>query len=300
MNKLVLRRVLLYTLGMALVVVTTVSWLRKGHSPSTSLLSDQPAAPSPSLLVSENAEATILRAIAPMVVVYLGENHDNPADHRAQLSIIEALDQRREIAIALEMFQRPSQPLLDRYLSGEISEAQLRAQSDYDNRWGYDWELYAPILRYAKAHQIPLIALNTPTEVTRKVAESGLGSLSGEDLEHIPPVAEIDLQNQAHRDWAAAVFNAHGGHGNSDGFENFYAAQVLWDETMAERIAQHLRQTPNRQVIVLTGEGHIAYGYGIPSRVARRIPDINQATLQLIGPGETAEPGLADYLWVTD
>ena len=36
-----------------------------------------------------------------------------------------------------------------------------------------------------------------------------------------------------------AVYQEHSqnGHGNSVGFENFLAAQVLWDETMAEAIA---------------------------------------------------------------
>ena len=240
----------------------------------------------------------ILQAIAAAQVVYLGETHDDPADHTAQLEIVQALAQGNEIAIALEMFQRPFQPVLDAYLAGTLTEAELIAQSEYDTRWGFPWEFYAPILRYAKANQIPLIALNTPAEVTRQVARTGLDSLTDADLQYIPPLADIDITNQAYRDWIGAAFSAHGsGHGLN--FDNFFAAQVLWDETIAEGIVEQLATDPNRQVIVLAGEGHIAYGYGIPSRVARRLPTATQATVMLIPAAEAPEPNAADFWWPT-
>jgi uncharacterized iron-regulated protein len=63
-----------------------------------------------------------------------------------------------------------------------------------------------------------------------------------------------------------------------DRFERFFQAQVLWDETMADRIA---RSAPTAQVIVLAGQGHLIYGYGIPDRVARRQPGIRQTVILL-------------------
>ena len=47
-------------------------------------------------------------------VVYVGEHHDRAADHEAQRAIVEALHARDpQIAIGLEMVQRPYQPALD-------------------------------------------------------------------------------------------------------------------------------------------------------------------------------------------
>ena len=97
------------------------------------------------------------------------------------------------------MFQRPFQPVLDRYLAGEITEQQLREQTEYDTRWGFDWEFYAPILRYARDKQISLIAINTPEEITHKVAESGIESLEKSDYRSIPPAQDIDLSNAEYR-----------------------------------------------------------------------------------------------------
>ena len=211
-------------------------------------------------------------------VIYLGENHDSPKDHAAELEIITQLYQAQansnpKLAVGLEMFQRPFQPSLDRYLSEEISEAELREQTEYDTRWGFDWEFYAPILRFAQENKIPLIALNTPAEVTQKVAETGLDSLKDGDFRYIPPLAEIKLDNQEYRQKMAEVYQAHAqnGQGNSSDKENFYAAQVLWDETMADAIARYYQKHPQTQILVLVGKAHVMDDYAIPDRVNRRI-----------------------------
>ena len=222
-------------------------------------------------------------------VIYLGENHDRLEHHQAQLSIITQLEQQADAAtdlvIAWEMFQRPFQPVLDRYLTGEIDEVELRQQTEYDTRWGFDWEYYAPILRWAKAQQIPLLALNTPEEITRKVAETGLESLEGSDFRYIPPKAEIKLAPAEYRQKMADIYQAHVemAQGNSSDIDNFFAAQVLWDETMAEAIANYYQSYPQSQVVVLVGEAHVMNDYAIPARVARRITDksFEQTTLLL-------------------
>ena len=231
-------------------------------------------------ITPSSGEHKVMSQLKQNKVIYLGENHDSFEDHAAQLEIITQLHQERvdshsPLVIALEMFQRPFQPILDRYLAREISEAELRKQTEYDTRWGFDWEYYAPILRFAQENQIPLIALNTPTEITRKVAETGLNSLAEDDFYYIPPLAEIKLDNPEYRQKLQEVYqeHAHSDHGKSDGLENFWAAQVLWDETMAEAIALCYQNNLQSQIVVLVGKGHIIYNYGIPNRVARRITD---------------------------
>jgi uncharacterized iron-regulated protein len=253
------------------------------------------------VVVEAEQAADPLAPLRQAGVVYLGETHDSPADHSAQLSIIEQLyAENPDLAIGMEMFQRPFQPVIDRYLAGEISEAELVTQTEYEARWGFPWEFYAPILRFAKANQIPVLALNTPREITRQVSRQGLESLEGDDFRYIPPLTAIDTSNSAYREFVAAAFGAHSGHGNFN-FDNFFAAQVLWDETMAETIAEFKQNHSDTQVVVLAGKGHVMYGYGIPDRVARRLgAGVNQVTVLLNMPEEAltgASDGLADVLW---
>lgn len=170
-------------------------------------------------------------------------------------------------------FSVPFQSAIDNYLAGKLTEQQLVEQTEYDRRWRFPWESYAPILRFAKENQLPVLALNTPSEVTRKVASQGLESLTAEEKKHIPPISEIRTDNAEYRQLLLEVYQQHqkAAQGNSTAFERFLQAQVLWDETMAEKIAQFVKANPDYQVVVLVGKGHIIYGYGIPSRVERRL-----------------------------
>lgn len=258
----------------------------------------------------QTADRTVvLNQLAQVNVVYLGEVHDHLADHQAQLEIIQALHQQRpQLAIGMEMFQRPYQPILNQYLAGQITEAQLRQLSQYDQRWGFDWEFYAPILRFAKAHRLPVIALNTPSEITRKVSRSGLDSLTPAEQQQLPPRSQILVGPDAYRQRLQQFFaEIHQHTGHSPSFDRFFLAQVIWDETMAEQIAKTVHQSPKTLVIVLAGQGHIAYGYGIPDRVARRLQaqplfqDTFEQRLVLLNPDPEfrtqTEPRSADYFW---
>lgn len=246
----------------------------------------------------------ILEALTAAQIIYLGETHDRPEDRQAQLEILTALYRENpKMAIGLEMFQRPFQGVLDDYLAGKITEAQLVEQSEYDRRWGFPWESYAPLLRFAKEHQLPVLAMNVPSEVTRKVAREGLDSLTPEEQQLIPPASEIHTDNAEYRQLLQSVFDAHAssGQGNSTGFDRFFTAQVLWDETMADSIAQYHQAYPQTRIVAIVGRGHVVYGYGIPSRVARRVgSDVVQRSVLF---GEIEEEMLpqsqpiADYIW---
>lgn len=238
-------------------------------------------------------------------VVYLGETHDSVEDRQAQLKIIREMHrQNRKIAIAMEMFQRPFQSAIDSYLAGKLTEEQLVDRTEYDRRWRFPWESYAPFLRFAKENQLPVLALNTPTEVTRKVATQGLDSLNTEDKKYIPPLSEIRTDNAEYRQMLLEIYQQHqkAGQGNSTAFERFLQAQVLWDETMAEKIAEFVKANPEYQVIVLAGKGHIIYGYGIPSRVERRLGTGKVKVRSVLfsspqNPVLSADKRTADFVW---
>ena len=221
----------------------------------------------------------ILPELKKAKVVYLGETHDSSQDHQNQLKIIKELYKNNpKIAIGMEMFQRPFQEIINQYIAGKITEAELVEKTEYKNRWGFDWELYASILRFAKENKVPVLALNTPSEISRKVAKGGIENLSDEEKKLIPSITEIKLDNIPYRQMVLKAFEQHqsAGHGNSNSANRFFLAQVLWDETMADGIAKFVKTNPDYQVVVLAGQGHVVYGYGIPSRVERRIQDSNK------------------------
>ena len=128
------------------------------------------------------SESQLYRELDGVRVVYIAERHASPHDHAAQMQVIHGIHQLQpSLAIGLEMVKRPFQKWLDGYVAGEVDEETLLEGTEWKRRWGFDFTLYRPILAYARAHRIPLVALNIKDEITRKVAREGLDSLSADD-----------------------------------------------------------------------------------------------------------------------
>lgn len=235
--------------------------------------------------------------------VYVGEIHDQRVQHEAQLWVLKGLFFARpgEVAVGMEMFQRPFQNVLDLYLQGEIGERALLRESEYESRWGYDFSLYRPILRFALDHGVAVLALNAPTEWVRRISSAGLEGLSPEERAALP---ELDLNDAEHRARVKLSFDQHP-HGGS--FERFYTIQTVWDETMADSVARFQKAASGArpQVVVLAGHGHVDGGSGIPKRVARRTGGSYKIVVPISVP-EGREPpleellaeGAGDYLWL--
>ncbi len=235
----------------------------------------------------------IIPRLAEKRVIFIGETHDRYEDHLAQLEIIRALHVRRpDLVIGVEYFQAPFQEALDAYVTGQSSEKQLLRETEYFERWRFDYRLYRPIMQYARAQGIPVIALNIPTEISQKVARSGIDSLSSSEKTRVPQ--EIDRSDTAYRERLRVVFDAHRERAAVPGsFDYFVEAQLLWDEAMAETAATYLQQHPQRPMVILAGNGHLLYGSGIPSRLLRRI-SLDSAIV--VNANGIDDPAMADFV----
>ncbi len=239
----------------------------------------------------------IASRVADKTIVYVGEKHDRYGDHLVQLEMIQALHRHHpKLAIGMEMFQRRYQKSLDDHISGETETQTFLKESHYFSTWRFNYHLYEDILQYARANRIPVVALNQDNELVRKVANEGLESLSPEEKGRIPD--ELILDDEPYKKRLRSVFEMHQTNLDSDSipqvFEYFHQAQILWDETMAESIANFLTNRPDYHMVVLAGSGHLAYGAGIPKRVYRRIG--KDYAIILPDPGEPLELGLADFI----
>lgn len=237
----------------------------------------------------------LVERVSDKRVVYVGESHDQYQHHLNQLAVIKGMHAKNpNLAIGLEFFFQPFQPALDRYVAGEIDEAQLLRETEYFERWRFDYRLYRPILSYAREQGIPLIALNLEKEITEQVGSEGLDSLDEAQSARLP--SEIDRSNQAYEERIRSVFDLHPPREGRE-FENFLQVQLLWDETMAEKTADWLRDHPDGNMVVLAGVGHLIYGQGIPDRVQRRLPVSSAVILNMSQAGDL-DPELGDYLVV--
>ncbi|MEW5743882.1 MAG: ChaN family lipoprotein [Nitrospirota bacterium] len=237
----------------------------------------------------------VIDAVAGKKIVYVGEYHDRFAHHQVQLEIIKGLYERnKKLAIGMEMFQRPYQKALDEFIAGTIDEREFLKKSEYFKRWSFDYNLYRPILSFAREKGIPVVALNIQRELTEKVSKGGLDALSDEERKAVPE--RFDFSDEEYRERLEAAFRMHGHGGNERSFDYFYQSQVLWDETMAASIDEFFRSNRDFEqegrMVVIAGSGHLAHGSGIPKRTFRR----NGYPYAIVLNDTEVEKGIADYL----
>ena len=228
-------------------------------------------------------------------IILVGEHHTNADHHRRQLAVIQALVQAGvSVAVGMEMFRSDSQAQLDRWSAGQTAEEAF--VPIYFDNWNYDWELYAPILRYARDHRLPVVGLNVSREITSQVAREGFQSLTEAQRGKLDEVAcRVD---KTYMEFIKRAYGAHA-HGNLD-FTYFCEAQLVWDNIMAINALDYVKAHPQTVMVMITGNGH-AWKGGIPTQLQKRghlahrviLPEIEGVT----------EPGMvdsadADYLFL--
>lgn len=271
--------------GLALVALSTPPALVPARVATADAMPCTPQATragwrAPAVRAAGGAELDFDRLVDELAasrVVFVGETHDRFDHHLNQLEIVCRLHARNpDLAIAMEYFQKPSQSHLDAYVDGRLDEASMLRATEYYGRWGYDLRLYQPIIHFARDNDIALVALNLPSEITRKVGREGIDGLDARQRAGLPD--GLDRVDEDYRARIREAFEEHGERAHGD-FETFLQVQLLWDEGMAEQIARYLEAYGERRVVVLAGNGHTLRS-GIPRRLARRDPARSAVVLQ--------------------
>jgi len=239
--------------------------------------------------------AELLEDIETSRVIYVGEMHTNQDHHRIQKEVIQALFQKYpNLAVGMEMFDHSYQDVLDQWSAGKLEKKEFLRKVHWYANWRYNFSLYEDILEFIKEHRLRLVGLNIPNHIPPKIREGGINNLRNEEKDHLPQ--QMDMSNTAHRDYVQKVFENHQHHFRGEvEFEDFYAAQSVWEDAMAEAIAENLNTDV---MVVLAGNGHIQFKYGIPDRAYKRT-GAAFTTIYPASVGREVELDVADYIWVT-
>jgi len=225
----------------------------------------------------------MLDRLAAADTVFLGESHIDETTHRVEHAVYRGLlDRRRgEVVLAMEMFERDVQPVLDSYLAGEINEAEFLSKA---RPWGQYRSAYRPLIETARAGGYPVVASNFPRPLTRRVAMEGLSVLDTLDAgERRQAPAEILPNTPAY--WRR-VDNAVRGHlammqpsGSDD--QRLTSTQTLWDNAMGESCALALDAHPGSMVLHVNGGFHSMYWDGSVRQFKLRKPNARVLTVDI-------------------
>lgn len=250
---------------------------------------------------------TVLRARRADVVLF-GENHNDAVCNQIEAQMFAALASGPDpTALAMEFFERDTQSALDAYLKGRIKELTFRERTRQKRTYVLS---HRPLIEIAKRTHAPVLAANAPRRLVTSYRESELpfpdfvAGLSDQDRQWLPSSSEP--VEGPYRD---RFFSMMSGHGdaieadednaesigqekqgeNSDSdeddegdkepkkpgtnTEDFFRAQLLWDDSMAETLAGFRDRYPRQRVMLIVGGFHVQRNGGTRSKFQSRRPD---------------------------
>jgi uncharacterized iron-regulated protein len=250
-------------------------------------------------------------------VVFVGENHDHKQGHALELALLQGLQAKNSsLALALEMFERDVQGVLDEYLAGYITESSfLQASRPWPN---YKTD-YAPLVEFCKAHHLPVIASNAPRRYVNLVSRKGqeaLHELPKTSKAYLAPLPyNMEIPAEYDRQLTDIFGGAHGQPSSAGpsaaqpampSSANMKQAQGLWDATMADSVARFLRSRSRHKLTLhINGAMHSDSGFGIVDRLRHAHPNLKIKLVTIRPSARYPDPptdlpaNAADYVLLT-
>lgn len=261
----------------------------------------------------------MISTAADTSVVMLGELHPHVEHHRWQLAVISALHgQKPNMVLGFESFPRAVQPVLDRWINGELSEEDFLDETVWNKNWGFDPELYLPMFHFARLHQVPMIALNVERDFVSRIRDEGLENIPEDERRGI---TEPKAPSDAYLDSLVATFAQHVDiRGQTEGdaetsenagdepddlrdddrFKRFVKVQTTWDRAMAQALSEASAGDDDPLVVGVMGSGHLEGGFGVPFQL-KDLGVENATVFMPVPPAESCDvfkEEVADALFV--
>lgn len=237
-------------------------------------------------------------------VFMVGEFHAHPGVHLFQAKLMAYLAaQDTPLALSMEQFTRADQAILSQYVAGEVGEITLTKKTKVWDNYKSD---YRPLVEIAKEQSLPVIGANAPRDIVKCIGRQGPQYLSKLSTQQRALVAStIDISDSPYRQ--KFLSNMRGMSLSEKRIGQMFGAQMAWDATMAESIANHLTNNPNHRVFHIAGRFHIMNGLGTGAELKKLKPHVNIVNITATMAQEKSE--IQDYqliikalppMWVND
>lgn len=209
----------------------------------------------------------VARLVAGSDFVAFGELHDQPGAGRFELELWKAVTgapDKRPAALAMEFLERDTQADLDAYLAGSLEEAEFVKRARQSP--GYA-KMHRPLIEHAKAGGHPVVAANAPRRLVTAYRKQEApyaewkAALPEADQAFLPSTTAT--LEDAYRAKFVELMGPERG-------PAIFKAQSLWDDAMAEAVADHRAAHADARVLLIVGGFHVEGRLGTLTKYAQR------------------------------
>lgn len=242
----------------------------------------------------------IVKSLENTQVLFFGEEHNDSIGHYLEAELLKKIHiAYPPTVLTLEMFHTDTQPILNEYLNGLISEKnfikEARAWNNYKD--------YRPMVEYAKENKLQVLGANAATRYSNAVTKGGLAVLNGFPKTSKSLLAPLPIDTATGRYYDKFIETL-GGH--NMGSMKIYQTQNLWDATMAWSIFQHLKKNRRAKVFQVNGRFHSDEKLGTAAQLMSYMPKAKIANISCFSADDFDRPNwenykqLGDFIILTD
>lgn len=238
----------------------------------------------------------MIRDLSRKDFVLFGELHNNPISHWLQLELTKDCDAQRDLILAFEMLEQDNQEAVNRYVQGGLSQKGLDSAARLWRNYNTD---YAPLVNYARDHNVGVVASNIPRRYASMVFGGGFAALDTLSAKEKAWIAPLPIAYDPELPGYKKMLDMMPGHGG----DNLPRAQAIKDATMAHFSLKAYE--PGKLLIHFNGAYHSDNFEGILWYLQQQAPQLKYATLTTvlqkdISKLEKSNRNKADYIICVD
>jgi len=182
----------------------------------------------------------------------------------------------RRLNVVLEHFNFEMQPLLDAFSDKKLTLDELNKAYAENGTEGHDIMAYSSLLQHAQTHAevVKLHAGFIPRTYARMIMREGVEKgLTEAKAAGFIDAAELCQGSPEHYNFFESMISGRDMHDPAlepgTQFAKMFPAQVIKDCSMAHKVRQLLEEDPDSEdrYLIITGTGHMGYGFGVPERI---------------------------------
>jgi hypothetical protein len=148
----------------------------------------------------------LLETLNARRVIGLADFHALQQSQKSHLRILGSLEKKQKRVLAVEFFEARHQQALDRFQQGKLSEREFLKTIRWQKSWGFPWENYRPLVRWAIRHKVRIFGIDQrcseATAQTLKKRDQFAGQKISELVSKFPDFQVIVIFGDLH--WAEA------------------------------------------------------------------------------------------------
>ncbi len=228
----------------------------------------------------------LVKKLLDTQIILVGLNFSEFSDYNFLDEFLKTLSKSRiPLIIGLGELPKSFQKNLDEFMNNRLSTKELK---DMLSEFPYK-KFHEKILLWAKDNNVKVLAMDVEEDLFKKVWAKGLKELSLEEKLKLP---EIDLFNPPYKIYLeSSLWQSLKG----TQFENFYQAEVLKNEHLAEYLISSLKKHSNYKIVFFSEKHRIIYGWGIPKNLQKR--EIDNFKILILDKNIFDNPNVGDF-WI--